>query len=71
MRETRLSGSEGGATLTQSSLPLSIIQSLRDCRTLYLHRHARELTEPDCNAPPDISPSTTSRRLSPFDARLT
>ena len=30
MRETRLSGSEGGATLIPSSLPLSIIQSLRD-----------------------------------------
>ena len=30
MRETRLSGSEGGATFTQSSLPLSIVQSLRD-----------------------------------------
>jgi len=30
MRETRLSGSEGGATLIWSSLPLSIIQSLRD-----------------------------------------
>jgi hypothetical protein len=30
MRENRLSGSEGGATLVQSSLPLSIILSLRD-----------------------------------------
>jgi hypothetical protein len=30
MRETRLSGSEGGATLIWSSLPLSITQSLRD-----------------------------------------
>ena len=30
MRENRLSGSEGGATLIPSSLPLSIIQSLRD-----------------------------------------
>jgi len=30
MRENRLSGSEGGATLIASSLPLSIIQSLRD-----------------------------------------
>jgi hypothetical protein len=28
MRENRLSGSEGGATLIPSSLPLSIIQSL-------------------------------------------
>ena len=32
MRENRLSGSEGGATLIQSSLPLSFIQSLRDNR---------------------------------------
>jgi hypothetical protein len=30
MRENRLSGSEGGATLIPSSLPLSIIQPLRD-----------------------------------------
>jgi hypothetical protein len=30
MRENRLSGSEGGATVIPSSLPLSIIQSLRD-----------------------------------------
>ncbi len=30
MRENRLSGSEGGATLIPSSLPLSIIRSLRD-----------------------------------------
>ena len=30
MRETRLSGSEGGATLIWSSLPLSISLSLRD-----------------------------------------
>jgi hypothetical protein len=30
MRENRLSGSEGGATLVQSSLPLSFIESLRD-----------------------------------------
>ena len=30
MRETRLSGSEGGATLIWSSLPLSISWSLRD-----------------------------------------
>jgi len=30
MRENRLSGSEGGAILIQSSLPLSIILSLRD-----------------------------------------
>ena len=30
MRETRLSGSEGGATLIWSSLPLSITWSLRD-----------------------------------------
>ena len=30
MRENRLSGSEGGATSIPSSLPLSIIQSLRD-----------------------------------------
>ena len=30
MRENRLSGLEGGATLIPSSLPLSIIQSLRD-----------------------------------------
>ena len=30
MRENRLSGSEGGATFIPSSLPLSIIQSLRD-----------------------------------------
>jgi hypothetical protein len=30
MRENRPSGSEGGATLIQSSLPLSFIQSLRD-----------------------------------------
>jgi hypothetical protein len=30
MRETRLSGSEGGATLIWSSLPLSITGSLRD-----------------------------------------
>src|SRR5260370_37617076 len=30
MRENRLSGSEGGATLIPSSLPLSFILSLRD-----------------------------------------
>ena len=30
MRENRLSGSEGGATPIQSSLPLSISLSLRD-----------------------------------------
>ena len=30
MRENRLSGSEGGATVIPSSLPLSIIRSLRD-----------------------------------------
>ena len=30
MRENRLSGSEGGATSTPSSLPLSIVWSLRD-----------------------------------------
>ena len=36
MRETRLSGSEGGATLIPSSLPLSIIQSLRDKSNLSL-----------------------------------
>ena len=30
MRENRPSGSEGGATVIPSSLPLSIIQSLRD-----------------------------------------
>jgi hypothetical protein len=30
MRENRLSGSEGGATLIPSSLPLSFIESLRD-----------------------------------------
>jgi hypothetical protein len=30
MRENRPSGSEGGATLIPSSLPLSIISSLRD-----------------------------------------
>jgi hypothetical protein len=30
MRENRPSGSEGGATLIQSSLPLSFIRSLRD-----------------------------------------
>ena len=30
MRENRLSGSEGGATLVQSSPPLSISRSLRD-----------------------------------------
>ena len=30
MRENRLSGSEGGATLIASSLPLSISLSLRD-----------------------------------------
>ena len=30
MRENRLSGSEGGATLIPSSLPLSITRSLRD-----------------------------------------
>jgi hypothetical protein len=35
MRENRLSGSEGGATLVQSSLPLSIILSLRDITRLY------------------------------------
>ena len=30
MRENRPSGSEGGAILIQSSLPLSIVKSLRD-----------------------------------------
>ena len=30
MRENRLSGSEGGATLIPSSLPLSFTSSLRD-----------------------------------------
>jgi hypothetical protein len=30
MRENRPSGSEGGATLIPSSLPLSIVKSLRD-----------------------------------------
>jgi len=30
MRENRLSGSEGGATVIPSSLPLSMVQSLRD-----------------------------------------
>jgi hypothetical protein len=30
MRENPLSGSEGGATLDPSSLPLSIMESLRD-----------------------------------------
>ena len=41
MRENRLSGSEGGATLIPSSLPLSIILSLRDggrCVPAYLSR---------------------------------
>jgi hypothetical protein len=36
MRENRLSGSEGGATLIPSSLPLSFIESLRDKSTYLL-----------------------------------
>jgi hypothetical protein len=49
MRETRLSGSEGGATLIPSSLPLSIVQSLRDkpFRVLiFLPSFQREKTAP-------------------------
>ena len=42
MREIRLSGSEGGATFTQSSLPLSIIQSLRD-----RIRHNKAVPQPE------------------------
>jgi hypothetical protein len=37
MRENRLSGSEGGATLIPSSLPLSIGKSLRDNRLTAVH----------------------------------
>ena len=37
MRENRLSGSEGGAILIQSSLPLSIDLSLRDGRAPFFN----------------------------------
>ena len=41
MRENRLSGSEGGATLIPSSLPLSIVQSLRDAVSRPHHEVAK------------------------------
>jgi hypothetical protein len=48
MRETRLSGSEGGATLIWSSLPLSIIASLRD--VVSPHRPRKRGSAPGCHA---------------------
>ena len=44
MRENRLSGSEGGAILKQSSLPLSFIQSPRDVALYHANRQANNQT---------------------------
>src|SRR5271156_5289291 len=56
MRENRLSGSEGGAILTQLSLPLSIILSLRDefatAVSTYRCAHSLRRTVSHHTAPP-------------------
>ena len=43
MRENRPSGSEGGAILIPSSLPLSIVKSLRDKKPTQLLRSSAKL----------------------------
>src|ERR1700747_3530871 len=62
MRENRLSGSEGGATLIPSSLPLSIISSLRD-------KNERCPVEPSHQSPMTNHPSPLPRRAPPLARR--